>query len=40
MVLSHGNFRKKSRKKLSIDDIRLYYGSTSVKNETAVLLNS
>ena len=33
-------FRKKSRKKLSIDDIRQYYGSTSVKNETAVMLNA
>lgn len=33
-------FRKKSRKKLSLDDIRQYYGSTSVRQETGHLLQA
>ena len=33
-------FRKKSRKKLSLDDIRQYYGSTSVRQETSPLLQA
>ncbi len=32
------SFRKKSRKTLSMDDIRNYYGSTSVKNADKMIL--
>ncbi len=31
-------FRKKSRKTLSMDDIRNYYGSTNIRSESMVLL--
>lgn len=33
-------FRKKSRKTLSMDDIRSYYGSTNVRNNCRVLLQA
>ena len=33
-------FRKKSRKTLSMDDIRNYYGSTNVRSESKILLQS
>ena len=33
-------FRKKSRKTLSMDDIRNYYGSTNVRSESMVLLQA
>lgn len=33
-------FRKKSRKTLSMDDIRIYYGSTEVRTERMVLLQA
>lgn len=33
-------FRKRSHKKLSIDDIRNYYGSTEVHTESAILLQA
>ena len=34
------SFRKKSRKTLSMDDIRNYYGSTKVQTESRVLLEA
>ena len=33
-------FRKKSRKTLSMDDIRSYYGSTKIQTDTKVLLEA
>lgn len=33
-------FRKKSRKTLSMDDIRIYYGSTDIRTERMVLLQA